>query len=244
MTTILPIAFEKVSLRDEGKILLDQVSFHLPKDCITVLLGPNGAGKSLLLKMAAGLIVPSSGSVLWAGKKAGKPNARRLGFVFQTPILLRRSVRGNLSHMLRSAGFSGADEKHRIDEALAFARLEAKADQSARLLSGGERQRLAIARALSTDPDFLFLDEPTANLDPASMQGIEMMVQQAKARGVGSLLVTHDAGQACRLADDIMFLGQGQLLGQGNVDFMLGPAAPSPVRSYLAGKLDVDGEVL
>jgi tungstate transport system ATP-binding protein len=238
---MLPLHLRSVGLVRDGKVLLDDVSLMVNGGHITVLLGANGAGKSQLLRLAAGLMRPSSGEVLWDGQRVDRADPRRLAFVFQSAVLLRRSVEGNISHMMRAAGYRGAECKARVAEALDLARLVQKRRQSARTLSAGECQRLAVARALATSPACLFMDEPTANLDPASTLAIEDMVRAAKGNGMGILLVTHDGGQARRLADDVYFLRAGRIEGHGPAGDMLGTDGPEALRAYLDGRLDEGG---
>ena len=114
-----------------------------------------------------------------------------------------------------------------------------KAGQPARLLSGGEAQRLALARALATDPEVLFLDEPTASLDPASVAAIERIVSTARGRGVRIIFVTHDVGQARRMADDVVFLHRGRVAEHSTAaDFFNKPRCAA-ARDYLNGSIVV-----
>ncbi|QDY69549.1 ATP-binding cassette domain-containing protein [Qingshengfaniella alkalisoli] len=198
-----------------------------------VILGANGSGKTTLLRLLHGLILPSSGHI---ETNTLHPNA----MVFQKPTLLRRSVRANLDFALKAYGVARTARRQSVTDALACARLQEKADQPARSLSGGEQQRLACARALACRPSILFLDEPTASLDPASTQMIEAQLEAATADGVTLVLVTHDAGQARRMADDIIFLHAGRIVErQSAVDFFNTPRSAS-AQAWLAGELYVD----
>jgi tungstate transport system ATP-binding protein len=197
-------------------------------------MGPNGAGKSLLLRLLHGLLVPTSGVVLWGGRPLDAPLRRRQAMVFQRPVLLRRSAAANVRFALR---LRGREQPGRVSDLLGEVGLEAQAGQPARLLSGGEQQRLSLARALAVEPMVLFLDEPTASLDPASTAAIEAIVKRARLRGTKIIFVTHDVGQARRLADDVVFLNQGRVVehtpARRFFDEPLGQAA----RDYLAGRL-------
>jgi tungstate transport system ATP-binding protein len=113
----------------------------------------------------------------------------------------------------------------------------AKGDRPARRLSGGEQQRLALARALARDPAVLFLDEPTASLDPAATKAIEDIVRSVAARGVKVVMSTHDLGQAKRLAGDIALLHRGHLIEHAPApDFFAGPRTEE-ARKFIAGEL-------
>lgn len=233
MTSLLPLSAEGLGLSLEGRELLVDVNLRLDPDVRTVILGPNGAGKSLLLRVLHGLIIPSEGTIAWACEDY----QARQGMVFQKPVLLRRSVASNLDHALSLKGFKRDVALQRRAEALALCGLTAKAAQPARSLSGGEQQRLAIARVWAVDPELVFLDEPTANLDPAATRAIEELVMKLHNSGCKILLTTHDLGQARRLADEILFMHRGRVveLTPAN-DFFKDPKT-AEARSFLQGDL-------
>ncbi len=233
-STILPLEVRDLCLRFGDMAALDAVSFDLRPTGCTVILGPNGAGKSLLLKLLHGLIMPTSGRIEWGGSVPSDVTHRQ-AMVFQKPILLRRSVSANIEFVLKARGRKAADCNRLLDHV----GLLHKARQPARLLSGGEAQRLALARALATEPEVLLLDEPTASLDPASVLAIEKIVSEASARGVRIVLVTHDIGQARRLADDVLFLSGGQVLEHAPADQFFPEPRCQAARDYLQGKLVV-----
>jgi tungstate transport system ATP-binding protein len=230
---LLPLVVRGLVLEAAGKRLIDGIDLTLGGDGITVLMGPNGAGKSILIRMLHGLVPPSSGEILWGGHPLTTEVRRRQALVFQKPVLLRRSVAANLDFVL--PGGSAA----RRDALLAHVGLAGHADQAARLLSGGEQQRLALARALATDPDVLFLDEPTASLDPASTLKIEEIVLDAAANGTRIVFITHDLGQARRLADDVVFLAKGRVAEHGTAATFFDAPASAPACAYLAGRLAI-----
>lgn len=231
-TPILPLMMRDVVLRAGGATVLDGVSLDLGKDGCTVVMGPNGAGKSLLLKLLHGLLAPTAGQILW-GDKAPVDVTRRQALVFQKPVLLRRSVAANIDFVLKARGKDLAQR----DVLLDHVGLHPKADQPARLLSGGEAQRLSLARALATDPEVLFLDEPTASLDPGSVLAIERIVSEARMRGVRIVFVTHDVGQARRMADDVVFLHRGRVAEHSAAaDFFPEPQSAA-ARDYLSGRI-------
>jgi tungstate transport system ATP-binding protein len=154
--------------------------------------------------------------------------------------MLRRSALANLRFALAVRGFCGAERARREQEALELARLGDVAHRPARVLSGGEQQRLAVVRTLSCQPDVLFLDEPTASLDPASTQAVEELIGAAHARGVTTVTVTHDAGQARRLADDIAFLHAGRVAEFGPAGQVLDAPRSAAARAWLDGRLYLD----
>jgi tungstate transport system ATP-binding protein len=217
-----------------GKRLIDGIDLKIPAYPLTVLMGPNGAGKSLLLRLLHGLIEPSAGQVLWGGEPLTKPVRKYQAMVFQRPVLLRRSVAANIRFVLKLRGSARAE---RCRELLRRAGLEAQADQPARLLSGGEQQRLALVRALALNPKVLFLDEPTASLDPASTAAIEGIVTAAHEGGTKVIFVTHDVAQACRLADEVVFLHRGHLLEHTPASQFFDVPTSQEARDYLEGRL-------
>src|SRR5262249_17244881 len=141
----------------------------------TIILGPNGAGKSLLLRLCHGLLDPTAGTVRWRGPGAAG-NGRRQAMVFQHPVMLRRSASANIDYALRRKHVPRTWRRARIGEVLDDTGLAGLAHRQARSLSIGEQQRLALARAWAAAPEVLFLDEPTANLDPAATRAIEEVI--------------------------------------------------------------------
>ncbi|MEM1313842.1 MAG: ATP-binding cassette domain-containing protein [Pseudomonadota bacterium] len=224
-----PPALENVRLRRGARAVLDGATLTLPGAGVTALMGPNGAGKSLTLRVLAGLVAPDSGRV--------RSDPERAALVFQRPVLLRRSVRANLDHALRAAGAPRAGRARRLEALLALGGLEAMADRPARSLSGGEAQRLQMMRALAAEPRLLLLDEPTASLDPRSIAAIETLVARAAADGVEVVLVTHDRGQAARLADRVAFMHQGRIAEETPAPSFFARPASDAAHAYLEGRL-------
>lgn len=218
-----------------GTTILDDISVRLPPSGLTVLLGPNGAGKSVFLRLVNGLLAPTAGVIRWGDEAVSEATRLRQGFLFQKPVLLKRSALANLLFVLKLRGHR--HPRGTAERLLAEAGLAALADRPARVLSGGERQRLALVRALATDPDVLLLDEPAAGLDPASTALLEETIARAVRRGVKVLLVTHDVAQARRLADDVLFLSRGRIAEhQPARDFFANPRSDE-ARAYLSGRL-------
>ncbi len=238
--SILPLYVERLAFAAGRQRLLGEVSFTIPRGGLTIVLGPNGAGKSLLLRLCHGLLTPTSGEVSWRGEGPGGRAPQAFGrhsMVFQKPVMLRRSSRANILHALAAMGHGRAERARRADAVLERFGLEALGERPARLLSGGEQQRLAIARAVATDPEILFLDEPASQLDPGATLQVEQMLVALKNEGMTLVMTTHDLGQARRLADRILFLHKGHLLEDaGAAHFFHGPATQE-ARAFLAGDL-------
>lgn len=227
------IAFDGVSYVGGDTLILQRITLVVRAGAPTILLGPNGAGKSTLLKIAMGLASASAGTIAeFATSDGARP---RKAFVFQKPTMLRRSAAANVAFALAAAGRTASTGS--VGELLARVGLAALADRPARLLSGGEQQRLALARALARAPDVLFLDEPTASLDPAATQAVEAIIADITNRGVKVVMATHDLGQARRLAGDIVFLVRGEIAEHTPArQFFQEPASVSAAR-FLAGHL-------
>ena len=235
-STILPLRLDDVSLDIGGKRLIDGMSLCLAAGPRTVILGPNGAGKSLLMRLCHGLIAPSAGRIVWEGPEAAGAR-RRQAMVFQRPVMLRRSALGNVIYALKAQGTPRGERTARAMEALARTGLAALAGQPARSLSGGEQQRLALARAWATAPEVLFLDEPTASLDPAATGAVEDIVGQMHEAGTKIVMTTHDLGQARRLADEILFLHRGRLLEQLAAPRFFARPATEEAAAFVEGRL-------
>ena len=208
MSSPLPLSLDGVTLARGGKKVLKDVSLEFSATpAKTVIIGPNGAGKSLLLQVGHGLVKPDRGRVRWAADAAAPAQA----MVFQRPVMFRRSVLANLTLALKLAGVGRAERHDRAMAALQRTGLTRFADQPARSLSYGEQQRLALARALVVEPQVLFLDEPTASLDPAAAHLVESLIEEAAASGVRIIMISHDLGQTRRLADEVIFLHRGRV---------------------------------
>jgi tungstate transport system ATP-binding protein len=231
----LPIRFEDVTVSAGTVTVVDRVSLAVHPGAPTVLIGPNGAGKTTLLRLAMGLIPPSRGRVTWDGV-AGVPPIKR-AIVFQRPVMLRRSAAGNIRYALAAARIPKERHAARIAELLALVGLPDLASRPARQLSGGEQQRLALARALARDPTVLFLDEPTASLDPASTKAVEDIVRAIAARGIKVVMATHDLGEARRLAGDIVFLHRGRVVETADAQTFFRSPRTGEAKTFIAGDL-------
>ncbi len=233
---ILPLETRGLTYTAGGRRLIDGLDLSLDAGPLSAIVGPNGAGKSLLLRLLHGLIEPTGGRVLWHGQPADDAIRQRQAMVFQRPVLLRRSVAANLRYALRQ-GSNGEPVNGTVQEWLQRASLLHLAERPARLLSGGEQQRLALARALSRRPEVLFLDEPTASLDPSATLAIEQLVMQARDDGTKVILVTHDLGQARRLADEVLFLHHGRLEARAPREAFFADPENETAAAFLAGRL-------
>jgi tungstate transport system ATP-binding protein len=239
--SLLPLAARNLRYEVNGTVLIDDLSISVVPGSFTVVLGPNGAGKSLLLRLLHGLIVPTSGKIDWSvgAELRGRTLRQRQAMVFQRPVLLRRSVEANVRYALKWQGAGPGELKEAAESALHRAGLADRWRVPARLLSVGEQQRLVVARALAGKPDVLFLDEPTASLDPASVQQIESLLIEANAAGTAIVLVTHDIGQARRLGHEIAFVHRGRLVESGGAESFFSDPQSDAARAYLKGEIVV-----
>jgi tungstate transport system ATP-binding protein len=241
-TGILPLRLNNVSYTLGDKAGIRDLTLDLTAGTRTVILGANGAGKSLLLRLCHGLLTPTAGKVQWMGaERQGITDtiviAQRQAMVFQNPIMLRRSVYANIDYPLAIHGFEKEAREDRIISVLEKTGLLELKDRSARVLSGGEQQRLAMARSWALDPEILFLDEATSSLDPASVRRIEDLIETISLSGAKIVMTTHDLNQAQRIADDIVFLHDGELVERSSaVDFFKGPKTRE-ASAFLKGDL-------
>ncbi len=233
--SILPLELSAARVERAGKQVAGPIDLVIEGRGLTTIIGPNGAGKTSLLKMLHGLLPLAAGELRWQGDAAG-PRAGQ-GFVFQTPVMLRRSVLENLTYPLRLHGEGKAAARDKAARWLARVGLAGMAAHPARSLSGGERQKLALARALIRAPELLLLDEPCANLDGAATQAIEEILSKARAGGTRIVMTTHDLGQARRLADDVLFIFRGRIHEAGAAErFFAGPET-GEARAFLKGDI-------
>lgn len=233
---ILPLVVDGLGFSVREQWLIKDVSFSLGARGRTFIVGPNGAGKSILLRLCHGLLSPTTGTVRWASGSS-RQQRQRQAMVFQKPVLFRRSARANVEYALSVRGVAKKDVRQRADDALEATGLTGIAHRQARVLSGGEQQRLVLARAWALRPRVLFLDEPAAHLDPAATAAIENVIEQISNAGCKIIMVTHDLGQVRRLADEVLFLHQGQLLEQTASEDFLTHAKTQEARAFVEGQL-------
>ncbi len=236
MTSILPLELEDVRFDAGGRVLLDRVTVRFEKQGRSFILGPNGAGKSLLLRIAHGLLQPSAGRVLWSGGDASSC-LREQAMVFERPVLLRRSVIANVEYALARRGFGRSIARQKAEAALERTGLQDLAQRNARVLSSGEQQRLALARAWAVDPQVLFLDEPTAALDPSATRSVEQIIEAISNGGTKIIMITHDMAQARRLSDEVLFFNRGMLIERAATKKFFESPESSEARAFARGDL-------
>ncbi|MGH6738959.1 MAG: ABC transporter ATP-binding protein [Casimicrobiaceae bacterium] len=233
--TNLPIELDEVSFAVRNVTILDRVTLSIGAGTPTVIVGPNGSGKTTLLRLAMGLVRPTSGRVT-SGSRADASSERR-AIVFQRPVMLRRTAEANLRYALAAANVPASERDARVRELLALVGLTSVADRPARKLSGGEQQRLALARALAKDPQILFLDEPTASLDPAATKSVEDLICGIAARGIKVVMSTHDLGEARRLAGEVVLMHRGRIVEANDAASFFNNPKTSDAARFVAGEL-------
>lgn len=233
--SILPLSLKNVTVRKRGKVLLNDVSAQFEGTGFTIVMGPNGSGKTTLLRTLHGLERIRSGSLTWYVDL--QTSQTQQAFVFQTPIIMRRSVLDNIAYPLILSGVGKQQAREQAHHWMEAVGLAASEQMDAHFLSGGERQKLAIARALIAKPQVLFLDEPTTNLDGRSTREIEDILQQANQSGTRLIMTTHDLGQAKRLASDIVFLHNGQILETGSAKAFFNEPKTEQASAFLKGDI-------
>lgn len=203
---------------------VDGVSLHVERGEVVLIMGPSGSGKTTLLLLAGGLLRPTSGSVrLGQDELSALPEAdrsrlrlRRVGFIFQAFNLLSAlTARENVEAVLNLAGINGGQARRRAEEMLGDLGLRDRFDSLPKNLSGGEKQRVAIVRALANEPDLVFADEPTANLDSRTgYQVMHLLRRIAKEHGKSVVIVSHDR-RIEDIADRILWMEDGRLREAG-----------------------------
>jgi len=202
--------------------LLKNINLEVERGEVFIIVGPTGAGKTTLLRLLDLLDAPYAGDIYFDGRKATGPDVnvmevrRRMAMVFQKPVVFNTSVYDNIAYPLKVRGVANSIIRSRVGELLEICGLSGLGKRRAKTLSGGEAQRVALARAVITGPTILFLDEPTANLDPASVKTIEDLLAGFNRRdSLTVVMTTHDLQQVQRLAQRVGVLMQGELVQAG-----------------------------
>jgi tungstate transport system ATP-binding protein len=233
---ILPLALQQVSFAVDSRLILEPLTLTFEAGPSTVILGANGAGKSVLMRLMHGLLAPSAGEILWNEPDPVRVR-RRQAMVFQRPVMLRRSALDNVAYALALAGVPRGEREAQALAALEEVGLRHLARKPARVLSGGEQQRLALARAWALHPEVLFLDEPTANLDPSATREIETVIKAFDAAGTKIVMATHNLGQARRLGDEVIYLHQGRLAERAPVEKFFSQPSTAEAAAFIKGEL-------
>lgn len=201
------------------KTVLDIPHLKIESGSFWGIIGPNGSGKSTLMKIVAGLTQATAGKVLYDGQPLSQLVQASMTLVFQKPYLLRTSVYQNIAYPLQIRGLASKGISDRVEEMLEKLDIQNLRDQRAWTLSGGEAQKVALARALVFRPRLLMLDEPTANIDPASILHLERIVREYYDEIKPTILmVTHNVQQTKRTCEQVAFMYRGEVLEKGSLE--------------------------
>src|SRR3989442_1320306 len=219
-----------------GQPIIAGVSLSIEAGPSSIILGANGAGKSVLMRLMHGLLAPSAGSVRWNEADSASVR-RRQAMVFQRPVMLRRSALANVIYALALAGVPDAEREGQALAALDEVGLRHLAHRPARVLSGGEQQRLALARAWALHPEVLFLDEPTASLDPGATREIETVIKAFDAAGTKIVMATHNLGQGRRLGDEVIYLQAGRVMERAPIEEFFARPPTAAAAPFMKGEV-------
>ena len=226
----------------KGRRVVNQVSIHIRPGEIVGLLGPNGAGKTTTFNMVVGIVRPDEGVVKFGSEVITDwPIHKRarlgIGYLTQEPSVFRGlTVRQNILAILETLKISKAERMERLDQLMNELDLTRLADSMAYALSGGEKRRLEVTRALVTNPSLLLLDEPFSGIDPVTVDEVQRIVRDLKARGLGVLITDHKARETLKLVDRAYLIHQGEMLKEGDSDTLA--KDPEARRVYLGEDFD------
>lgn len=235
MSDLFPLKVRGAATRRHGKVLVGPVDLDWDGQGACVVIGPNGAGKTTLLRLLHGIARLHTGEISWACAQETARNAQ--AFVFQRPVMLRRSVQDNIAYPLSLRGVSHGRAAERAKDWAQRVGLGDALGRPATVLSGGEQQKLALARALIGDPALVFLDEPCASLDGRATREIEAILSDAQAAGTRLMVSTHDMGQARRLASHVVFMLAGRVHETGPADVFFNGPHTAEAQAFLKGDI-------
>lgn len=218
--------------------VLDIDALEIKRGTLCGILGPNGAGKSTLVKILSGLEVQTNGDIYYEDYEKNYIPYKNITMVFQKPYLLRTSVYNNVAYPMKIRNYDKDKIEKRSKELLEELGLEELRDQKAWKLSGGETQKVALARALSFNPEVLLLDEPTSNIDTLSVATIEKIIKKINKKDKTTvIIITHNIQQAKRICSDIIFMNKGKIIEKGKVDEVLNNPANQLTKAFIEGEL-------
>lgn len=226
-----------------GRRVVDDVSFHVGRGEVVGLLGPNGAGKTTSFYIVVGMIRAAAGKVYIKGvdvsRKPMHVRARMgVGYLPQEASVFRKmNVEDNLMAILQTRPMNREGRRHRLEELLAEFHLDGLRKNKAYSLSGGERRRLEIARALTTDPDFLLLDEPFSGIDPIAVEEIQSLIARLRGRGIGILITDHNVRETLAITDRAYIMFEGKILVEGEAEKLAND--PEARRRYLGQSFEL-----
>lgn len=224
-----------------SRVVLDVAHCEIERGVITGIIGPNGAGKTTLMNIIAGLDTPDSGEVLYEHKSGDFTPVvptQAVTMLFQTPSMMRTTVEKNIAYPLRLRKLEREVIKRRTKNLMDEFDLTPLAISKAHRLSGGEAQKVALARAVALKPELLLLDEPTSNIDNASVAIIEKTLDKERSKHhMTSIIISHNLAQIRRLCDNVLFMYEGYLIEQGSMQQVLSNPKDPRTKAFVAGDL-------
>lgn len=219
-----------------GIPVLDVEKLTLPGKSIVAIVGPNGAGKSTLLNIVANLIPKDEGQILYDGDFTVPQ--KHMTLVFQETCLISTTVRENILYPLKLRKCGQSRMEQRLNQLSEELRLEKLLSKKSDQLSQGEAQKVALARALSFEPELLLLDEPSANIDPYTTSEIEkLLLKMNKDKGTTILIITHNLAQAKRLADHVVLLNAGKVVESCGAEKFFYCPEKQETKKFIEGEL-------
>ena len=245
------IETKSITHQYSGREVLKNINLKIHRTEVFTLIGPTGSGKTTLLRVMDLLELPSAGQVLFDGidvtaSRTGQLEARRrMAYVQQRPVVFNLNVFDNVACGLRWRHVKSNIVKKSAENALEMVGMAACSYRNARTLSGGETQRVAIARALITGPEILFLDEPTANMDPVSTARIEeVLADIIREQKIAVVMTTHNMSQGQRMASRLGVLINGELLQTGSVNDIFNTPTSKEVAEFVGIENILKGEII
>jgi phospholipid/cholesterol/gamma-HCH transport system ATP-binding protein len=234
------IRLDNLTYSIDGRKILDRVDLFVAKGVNRTILGASGVGKTTILKLMLGLLKPNSGSVSIDGNTVGSLSESelikvrsRIAIVFQGGALFDSMTVGeNVGYRLLEEGRPEDEVEQVVREKLSFVGLEDTIDRYPAQLSGGMKKRAAIARALASEPDYIFFDEPTTGLDPIGVYNICHVIRRLQSQGVTVLIVTHDLETAFNVSDRFSFIHRAKMIIEGTKEEILSSDHPA-IREFL-----------
>lgn len=221
----------------DGEVVLDSINLYINDAEFLTLLGPSGCGKTTTLRIIGGFQKPTSGDVLFDGKRINDvpPHKRQVNTVFQRYALFTHlNIYENIAFGLRISKTPEDEIRRRVDEALALVNLSGYEKRSINSLSGGQQQRIAIARALAMDPDVILFDEPTSALDPELTKGVLKVIRDLADEHMTMVIVTHEMSFARDVADHIIFMDGGYIVEEGPAEQVINNPQQERTKLFLA----------
>ncbi len=236
------LILKNISRTYDGHVALKDCSMAVTAGFFCAIIGPNGSGKSTLLRIASLLESPDKGEVIYSdGRGAVKKDIflkRKIAVVLPGDSLFNGTVFSNIAYGLRIRGMERHVIRDKVHDILERVRLSDKMHKNVRTLSSGEAQRVAVARALVTEPEYLFLDEPTASLDPFNTGIIETVLKEVRAgNGMTVVMITHNMFQARRLADRVAFVYGGRIIEEADTGKLFSAPEEDLTRRFVTGKM-------